>query len=103
MTEVAVQSVGLKIERRQERVFRNRYGTDIYEDILHFRSTGEIPEDEWCVAAARKIAKKVLSASRCSVPLQERSGIHHAMDRLDETAPSPMPALDTFSASVSCP
>ena len=103
VTEVAVQSVGLKIERRQERVFRNRYGTDIYEDILHFRSTGEIPENEWCVAVARKIAKKVLSASRCSVPLQERSGIRHAMDRLDETVPSPMPALDTFSASVSCP
>ena len=103
VTEVAVQSVGLKIERRQEHVFRNRYGTDIYEDILHFRSTGEIPEDDWCVATARKIAKKVLSASRCSVPLQERSGIQHAMDRLDETTPSPMPALDTFSASVSCP
>lgn len=103
VTEVAVQGVGLKIERRQERVFRNRYGTDIYEDILHFRSTGEVPDDEWCVAVARKIAKKVLSASHCSVPLQERTGIQHAMDRLEEIAPSPMPDPDVFSASVNCP
>ena len=102
VAEVAVQSVGLKIERRQERVFRNRYGTDIYEDILHFRSTGEVPDDEWCMAVARKIAKKVLSASRRSAPLQERPGIRHAMDRLEETAPSPMPDPDAFSASACC-
>ena len=97
-----MQSVGLKIERRQERVFRNRYGTDIYEDILHFRSSGEVPDDEWCMAVARKIAKKVLSASRRSAPLQERPGIRHAMDRLEETVPSPMPDPDAFSASACC-
>ena len=43
VTEIAVQSVGLEIERRQERMFGNRYGTKIYEDILHFRATGAIP------------------------------------------------------------
>ena len=102
VTEVAVQGVGLNFERRQERVFRNRYGTDIHEDILHFRSTGEIPDNDYCVAAARKIAKKVLSASCCYVPMKERPGLQHAIDRLEETAPSPMPGPETFSVVAGC-
>ena len=100
VTEVAVQGVGLEIERRQERVFRNRYGTDIYEDILHFRSTDEIPDDDASLTAARRIAGQVLSASRCSVPSAERPGLEDAMARIDEIAPSPMPASEAFFPAV---
>ena len=90
VTEVAVQGVGLEIERRQERVFRNRYGADIYEDILHFRTTNEAPDDDACLTAARHIAGQILSASRGFVPSAERPGLEDAMARLDEIAPSPM-------------
>ena len=100
VTEVAVQGVGLEIERRQERVFRNRYGTDIYEDILHFRSTDEIPDDDASLTAARRIAGQVLSASRCFVPSAERHGLEDAMARIDEIAPSPMPAPEAFFPAV---
>ena len=102
VTEVAVQGVGLNFERRQERVFRNRYGTDIHEDILHFRSTGEMPDNDCCMAVARNIAKKVLSASCCYVPIKERPGLQQAIDRLEETAPSPMPSPETFSVAAGC-
>ena len=102
VTEVAVQGVGLEIERRQERVFRNRYGTDIFEDILHFRSTDEVPDDHACLTAARRIAGQILSASRCFVPSTERAGLEDAMARLDEIAPSPMPAPEVFSPAVGC-
>ena len=100
VTEVAVHGVGLEIERRQERVFRNRYGTDIYEDILHFRSTDEIPDDDASLTAARRIAGQVLSSSRCFVPSAERPGLEDAMARIDEIAPSPMPAPEAFFPAV---
>ena len=102
VTEVAVQGVGLEIERRQERVFRNRYGTDIYEDVLHFRSTDEVPGDDACLTAARRIAGQILTASWCFVPSAERPGLEDAMARLDDIAPSPMPASEAFSPAAGC-
>ncbi len=102
VTEVAVQGVGLEIERRQERVFRNRYGTDIFEDILHFRSPDEVADDRACLTAARRIAGQVLSASRCFVPPTERAGLDDAIARLHEIAPSPMPAPEVFSPAAGC-
>ena len=97
VAEVAVQGIGLEIERRQERVFRNRYGADIYEDILHFRSmAAEVPDDETCLSAARHIAGQVLSATRGLVPDAERPGLEDAMARLDAIGPSPMPAPEAF-------
>ena len=102
VTEVAAQGVGLEIERRQERVFRNRYGTDIYEDILHFHTTAEVPDEDACLTAARRIAGQILSASRCFVPSAERSGLEDAMARLDEIAPSPMAAPEALFPMIGC-
>ena len=102
VTEVSVQGVGLEIERRQERVFRNRYGADIYEDILHFRTTEELLDDDACLTAARRIAGQVLLAARGLVPDTERPGLEDAMARLGEIAPSPMPAAETFFPMIGC-
>ena len=90
VAELAVQCVGLEIERRQERVFRNRYGADIYEDILHFRAASEIPDVETSMTAARRIAALVLSATRPVAPPAERAGIDDAVARIDTVAPSPI-------------
>ena len=91
VAEIAVQCVGLEIERRQERMFRNRYGTDIYEDILHFRSTSGFPNKDSSLAAAQRIAGQVLSATRPLIPRIARPGIDDALERLDTVVPSPMP------------
>ena len=90
VAELAAQSVGLEIERRQERMFRNRYGADIYEDILHFRAASEIPDVEASMTAARRIAAQVLSATRPVAPPAERAGIDDAIARIDAVAPSPI-------------
>ena len=90
VTEIAVQSAGLKIERRQERMFRNRYGADIYEDILHFRCTKEIPDEHHSLATARNIAEHTLLGTRQLVPRDQCSGIDDALARLDTVLPSPM-------------
>ncbi len=100
VTEIAVQAVGLEIERRQERVFRNRYGTEIYEDIIHFRLIREIPDRSLILKKARRIAGRTLSASRSILPNDTHAGIDDALTRLDTVAPSPI--LTTESRPWKC-
>ena len=100
VTEVAVKSAGLRIDMRQERVFRNRYGTDIYEDILHFRATDEIPDEGPSLATARRIAVEVLSVSRPLTRTEERPGLDDAIACVDRVSPSPMPAPGALSHAL---
>ena len=90
VAEIGVRSVGLMMNRRQERVFRNRYGTDIFEDILHFRSTEEMRDEATCLAVARQIAGEALSQAFSVAPDAERRGIDDALARLDSVSPSPL-------------
>lgn len=93
ITEIAVQSLGLPILRRQERVFRNRYGNKIYEDILHFRATEELPEKSFSMHQSRKISGKILSAAREVAPKKEKAGIDDALERLELVNHSPIPEI----------
>ncbi len=91
VAELAVRAVGMRMERRQERVFRNRYGKAIYEDILHFRSTGDVPGKDFSLSKARRIAEEILSATRSSIgPHQECLMLDDALARLCTVSPSPM-------------
>ena len=97
VADLATRGVGLEIERRQERLFLNRYGTDIYEDILHFRFMGEISDEQSSLETARLIAGQVLTSARPLVPAKVRSGVDDALERLYEVSPSPRPPADLFS------
>ena len=90
IAELAVRAIGLVLERRQERVFRNRYGQPIYEDILHLRSTGDLPEQRCVLAAARRIATEILSVGRSSIHGTARRMIADALNRAPAVCPSPM-------------
>ena len=90
VAEIADRGLGFRLENRQERKFRNRFGTRIYEDILHLRAPAEIPDTEWALAKARPIAARILSASRTQVPSAERPGLEEALERLGGIAPSPL-------------
>lgn len=58
----------LKLLLRQERVFKNRYGQMIYEDIIHFENKKcKISEDE-IIEKARMIAIKSLKKKLEIVP-----------------------------------
>ena len=97
VAEIAVRCVGLEIERRQERMFRNRYGSDIYEDILHFRSTADVNDEDFALASARHIAARVLCEARPLISAEQRSGLDDAISRMNTVSPSPMPSPTALS------
>ena len=100
IAELAVHCAALELVRRQERVFTNRYGTSIFEDILHFSTSGTTPTRSGCLSAARDIAGEVLrkTISACLAPPKERKGLNDALERLGDVNPSP-----TLSHSKSLP
>lgn len=90
IAELAVRGVGLQLQRRQERVFRNRFGVDIYEDILHFiADCGNATEDA-SLAMARRIAGEALAAAGSLAPRKERAGLEQAIEQIDYVSPSPV-------------
>lgn len=61
--EIATEIFELPFLLRQERVFKNRFGQLIYEDILHFENckSEDILSDESIEKAARTVAVRMLS------------------------------------------
>ena len=91
IAELAVRAAGLRLERRQERVFRNRYGKSIYEDILHLRSTDDVVDEISALNAARSVAQELLSATRLNIDLAAKGAlIDDALERIPALSPSPM-------------
>ena len=88
VAEIATRCVGLSIDKRQERVFQNRYGARIVEDILHFRKTDEPAEENVVLKEARHVAAQALSESRPHAPPLQRSGIDDALTRINQVSPS---------------
>lgn len=74
--EIATQIFELPFLLRQERVFKNRFGQLIYEDILHFENTktGAYPSSEEIISAARSIAVKMLFEKAQLYPDSENVG-----------------------------
>lgn len=90
VAELAVHAVGLSMERRQERVFRNRYGADIFEDILHLRNPGVGAGQEPALDSARSVARSLLEGAAPQVPEKERSGVEDALAKVPDLPPSPI-------------
>ena len=64
--EIAGEIFGLELIIRQERVFKNRFGIMIYEDILHFanRKEGLNISEEEIIEKAQQIAVKMLKEKK---------------------------------------
>ena len=101
VAELAVRGLGLENERRQERQFVNRYGNKIREDILHFRTYSELPDEGFCLEAARAIAGQTLSATRQLTATDTREGIDDALERIELVTPSPLPSDGDLSQVLS--
>ena len=97
VAELAVDGLRLELERRQERVFRNRFGTNIFEDILHMRVRGEYSDEDDALKSARRVARRVLSTARPFVPPKERAGLDEALGRVDDVPASSMPTRSALS------
>ncbi len=96
LAEIAARACGLELRQRQERVFLNRFGQHIFEDIIHLsvapgsraiaRSTRH--------ARSRLIAGHVLEDALSSCPDETRQDIRSALDELDQVKPSPLSDMD---------
>jgi hypothetical protein len=83
---LAVRSAGFCFASRQERVFQNRFGDMIYEDILHFTLT---PAGRSLTPPA-EIARALLCDALKRAPTESIEDLRDALDRVDEVAPSPL-------------
>jgi len=87
---LAIEAVGYRLALRQERVFTNRFGQQIYEDILHFQKPCPQKPILHHINQARIIAKSVLQAGLEHVESDDvRSDLLDAIKKVPEVAPSP--------------
>ncbi len=92
LAEVASRACGLELRRRQERMFLNRFGQDIYEDILHLGPAPgtRAPSGATRHTRAREVAAEVLEDALRSCPPESREDIRAAMEQLEQVRPSPL-------------
>jgi hypothetical protein len=82
VSEIACACCNMNLTYRQERVFLNRFGMRIYEDILHFQSNKKTTIDS--VDTARKIAYKVLKSVIPISPEESQDDLNDALDKISE-------------------
>ncbi len=86
VARLAVHSAGYRLEARQERVFQNRFGEMIFEDILHL---SQRPPNGVTTPAA-EIAREALTAARSRAPEESLSDLNSAIEMLGVVEPSPI-------------
>lgn len=86
VTEIAT-ACGFDFTLRQERVFKNKFGQSIYEDILHFEVPSSIAED--CIDRARSAALSALTENRTNAEGSVLSNIEDAINSASNVMPSP--------------
>ena len=89
VTAVASTALGFQLRLRQERVFRNRFGRRIYEDILHFSPPGSVVTGDF-LPAARRIATDILAGVLENAPESVQADIHAALSAAGCVQPSPL-------------
>lgn len=97
VAEIGGCAVGLEPVMRQERVFLNRYGRKIFEDILHFRAPLRATDEDAALRKARRIAHDVLLESRARAPAEAHEGVDDALDHVHDAGPSPPHVPDGLS------
>lgn len=90
VAEIAHRAVGFDLILRQERVFQNRFGKRIIEDILHFSppSTHHVPTHY--LEVVKSIAKEVLQRAYPTTADKSKAGIIAAIEQIDRIQPSPL-------------
>lgn len=96
VARLAVHSAGYCLDTRQERVFQNRFGASIYEDILHL--TPRVAHG--VLTSPREIARTVLEAAHAHAPEESFADLTSTMEKLDEVAASPIYCPESASSCV---
>lgn len=92
VAEVAHRAMGFDLILRQERVFLNRFGQSIFEDILHFSPPANDPGTLF-LGPARKVAQDVLEAAYSVASDEAKEGIKSALTNIGQVRPSPIFSL----------
>jgi len=87
VANIATNALGLRLDRRQERVFKNRFGAMIFEDILHFTHPPKQITDSLDIS--RNIAKHALVSARLTAPKDCIPDFDAAIESVNEVQPSP--------------
>lgn len=90
---IATECAGYNIKTRQERVFKNKFGEHIFEDILHF-SPGKKTTDN--IEKGQQVAQTVLEKALKTASADVYGDLKDALNRLPDVAPS-----DLFSSEKS--
>jgi hypothetical protein len=89
VTEVAHAALGFDLLFRQERVFVNRFGQRIYEDILHLSPSTE-GRPAVALELARDVALTFLAAASGIAAGETREQIRRAIGAAEAVSPSPI-------------
>ncbi len=90
VAEIANKVLGFDLILRQERVFRNRFGQNIFEDILHFSPSNTINPANQLIENAREVAGDVLKAGFLTVPEKAKDDLNSALKNISNVQPSPI-------------
>ncbi len=84
LERLATEVVGLRLHLTQERVFLNRFGQSIYEDLLHLSPQPGHPRPKEAIfECARRLGKEVLSEAVERTPSDRR---HYLRDAISEAS-----------------
>jgi hypothetical protein len=89
VAEIAHRVLGFDLILRQERVFLNRFGQNIFEDILHFSPPTSGLKSEF-LKEAREVAGEVLEATYPMAMDGVKDDIKSAVRRIEAVNPSPI-------------
>lgn len=89
VAEIAMKAIRLNSPFRQERVFTNRFGQSIYEDILHFSVTNSHNDRSIILDAARIVASETLLRAKEIAPEESKKDLNDAINSVNNIEPSP--------------
>ena len=85
--DLALTSGLFKLNHRAERAFKNKFGSNIVEDILVFNPLTSVANTD---DIAKDIAVKHLKKAALTVYSEAADDLHNAIDYADKVEPSPM-------------
>lgn len=95
VAEIAHRATGFNLILKQQRMYRNNFGQEIFEDILHFSPPMSNPSFDMSLQMARMISQEVLERSYTKAPEKSKSDIQLALRNICTVKPSPL--FDTNS------
>jgi len=90
ISRLATDALRFKQDLRQERVFSNKFGQAIYEDILHLTLSNHDSGLPDIMPIVRSIAKDVLEDARQRVPTEAHLDLENAIEQVKQIEMSPL-------------